>query len=138
MHAALPSRVELRETLRLWLHGDGRWLTVTGEPGIGKSHLIQSVLEDPSQNSELLVLDPAPYEEIERAQGARVLAVSAARGLAPDEEVIEVKPLPLDEAVSLFYGAAAKFGATPSDDLELARQVVMHAGGNPQGSNGVK
>lgn len=118
------------DEIRRWLDGDGRWLTVVGPPGIGKSRLVQRIVAE--SEAAVTVLDPPPEPESVTAVEQRTIAVSCRRHRHPDEAVIEVGPLPGERAARLFVERARRLGITAALPDAAVGALVDRVEGHPQ------
>ena len=124
---------DARDSLHAWLGGGGPWLTITGEPGVGKSHLARTALAEGLLPPGLLLLDPAPTVPPDLGPGVRVAAVGTRRDLHPAEQVIEVSPLDPTDAAALFVSVVrlVEPGLAPLLEAEVVAELVERVGGNP-------
>lgn len=118
------------DAIRRWLAGDGRWLTVVGPPGIGKSRLVQRLVAE--ADAAVTVLDPPPGPRSMIPVDQRTIAVSCLRHRHPDEAVVEVGPMPEAQAARFFVERARRVGITAALPDAAVAALVDRVGGHPQ------
>ncbi|TNE89577.1 MAG: hypothetical protein EP330_10900 [Deltaproteobacteria bacterium] len=106
-------------------------VTLTGLPGVGKSHLARTWLASQAGERPVFV-DDADADAVRDllAEGARVLATARAPLALPQETALAVDPLSPSASFAMLRALGAAVGWQPSTEEEIAaaRDLVAHLG----------